>query len=1769
MKTIFSIGIAGLTFFASTELYAEDAQIRLKDQRQNGQLSSVGLSAQLGFMPQLMMNLATLGETEQAVEKLIVGETAAVQPASLKKLRGHQEEEYLGLKHGFLTESSERLREARIVSPVTEFSHLENTVGEESIAASLLSPTTTDVVASCDQHQKASSTACIEEQKESEIDNELLPPLTLKDFRGAVVAYPEAARLILVEEGKSVSIQAQDDEPGDADRNNCENKKIIDALKKIIPLGVADDFLQYNNTTFDSDIKPLTGERLRNIIEGLDQKSITLTRGTDLLQEEALTQFSPYFDSIRKEAGIVTGLRGRGNRIIEAVKSADKQRTDRDILIIQHEKEFNESEWAKAVAHKEKAEAAIAQVKQLNNNEIINKAIAIESQARQATEEAAKEVARKKGIYEVAADNEAKAVAEVAQKKSHMAATAEILKSALDNLSQVSSGERVAAQKAVDIAIKVDSQAIKDANEAAVQAAKHHDFAKDAKQRSDAAAAKAITMEEAFNKAQANTDQVLISVCSINERIIRAKSDKTQADKALKTLEETRAALPFWNLPAKDKADQAIITAKEKIARTTKVLDEEIARSQRLASLTSFNECTPSKAIKMDLTKNEADEVVSEAQKEIDRTSKAISIKEEKSEREADQAEVDTLAKSTKIFDFNSIREEMGVVTSLRGRGSRVIEVMKSLDKQRASRNALIIQQEKECNESEWMKAVAHKEKAETASVKVNQLMNNEIVNKAIALESQAKQAADEAANDAAKKMSVYEVAAANEAKAAAEVALKKSYMEATAESLKIATNKLSQVSPVELASAQAAVDLTTKKASLAMKDTEEATAKAAKHRDFAKEAKLRADIATVKAKTMLDAFKKAQADVDQSLTSSCTIAERVTTAEAERAEADKTLKELEESKAVVPFWNLAAKSKIDQTIVVAKEEIARTTKVLNEEIARAERLAHFTSLTELTQFKDAKIEVLKTNREAQDTEIRAKKIAEVNRLASLTDAEKEAEAKADEAVNAELKAKKAFEVAVDEAFRMADIYTEATEAAVKKSTRASIKMSNALANNAEIEAAKTVTKATTKEIYAAKAKEDFDLASEREADMAEAYIYAESAADRAVFFVGSSVNRVTMAEIAKIEALHAFQVAQNHRDSLSVLNFSARTEVEKYVEVAQKEFDRTTIAAQCEVERRKREVARATVDDIAKNAKAANLLKVEVEAAEAKISKNVIEGKDVTTAAVSAAVYANAAAEKAIAKKALMTAMELTESIQHKEAIRVVSLTQTQKEVERINAEAGKAEMEVRKKAAIVQKIANDTSILYNQVLIHKTDAIHQVQNTIQEADGTIAAQVASFGASVASVGSSGSLDPVSLAFLGVGKAVQGGASLFIMQKKQEASQAVNNRANVTRAIIAAQTAKVLAVQDAIAQKEAIHAIQIMSDAASRLICPEARRAALSLAMVSITKLDAVVKIIKAELNEACEEVTLAEISKNEVPFWNTTALIEADKVIKRAYSKVVSFTRISQILESHLTNALEVIESKKERDNRITQDIESILDQAKENLKTARAARNSKSNEITESAWEHAAEAVFAGWSEVLEVKKIMLLISPEIDKTYLIQEIQQAETQKSLAVAEVSWAKAYVALLDANVTKAIRKEVFQELTEAQWSEASQTAARYWLIAIEAKKAALALVSEEDNSSLTIEIKEAEFIRAKLVADIAEANASMLSHTYKSIKNDKYTTDFTRQRTAFLTAAAWEETVKLKKEALAIASKEESIELTIDVCKAEVRKGEFEDEAARAKRG
>src|SRR3990167_4706814 len=207
MKTIFSIGIAGLTFFASTELYAEDAQIRLKDQRQNGQLSSVGLSAQLGFMPQLMMNLATLGETEQAVEKLIVGETAAVQPASLKKLRGNQEEEYLGLKHGFLTESSERLREARIVSPVTEFSHLENTVGEESIAASLLSPTTTDVVASCDQHQKASSTACIEEQKESEIDNELLPPLTLKDFRGAVVAYPEAARLILVEEGKSVSIQ--------------------------------------------------------------------------------------------------------------------------------------------------------------------------------------------------------------------------------------------------------------------------------------------------------------------------------------------------------------------------------------------------------------------------------------------------------------------------------------------------------------------------------------------------------------------------------------------------------------------------------------------------------------------------------------------------------------------------------------------------------------------------------------------------------------------------------------------------------------------------------------------------------------------------------------------------------------------------------------------------------------------------------------------------------------------------------------------------------------------------------------------------------------------------------------------------------------------------------------------------------------------------------------------------------------------------------------------------------------------------------------------------------------------------------------------------------------------------------------------------------------------------------------------------------------------------------------------------------------------------
>ncbi|HLB34185.1 MAG TPA: hypothetical protein VJK54_08125 [Chthoniobacterales bacterium] len=1348
MKIFISLGIVGLTFLASTGLYAEDAQIKLKDQRHNGQLSSAGLSSQLSFMPQLMMNPTTLEETEEAIEELVNEITGAVQTTSPKKVTGQKNVEYLGLKRGFFTESPERLRGARVVSPVTESSYLENTGGEESIAVSSLIPTTTDVVASLHQDQTISSATSIEAQLESEINDIILPPLTLEDFRIAAGTYPDAARLILVEEGESVFIQARDDEPGDVDGNNRENKKIIDALKKIVPLGGADDLLQYNNITPDSDVKPLTGERLRDIIERIDEpvRTSELGQGKGLGRRPVLKRGGIRKESLTFEAGIA---------------NLDK---DSDDDSDSGSDSGSDSEWAKAVALRKK-------------------------------------------------------------------------------------------------------------------------------------------------------------------RVIAAKT--------------------------------------------------------------------------------------------------------------------------------------------------------------------------------------------------------NELINEAIVVESQVKQVAEEAAHEAAKTMSNYEIALANEVKSVNEAAAKNSYVTATEASLKLANDKLAQSSPIEHTAAQAAVDIAAKAASLAQKDAAEATARATKDHDIAREIKLKADAASAEAMTKLNFFKKAQADADQVLISFCPINKRIAQAEAGINRAHAKLKPLEEERDTLPFWSLTARDKMDKMIVIAKEKVAKATKSLNEEIARAERLVHLASPSKITQSKTLKTGSSKIDQEAQAAEIRAKKIAEINRIASLTDAEKEAGFKADLAVNVELKAMQAFEEAAVEAARMGGIYAEATEAAMKKVARASVKMSNVLDTDTELAAAKTTMKATIKEIYAKEAKDNFDLAAEKEADMAEEFLIAEALADRAVLSAGSSAHRVTMAEIAKIEALHALQVAQNHRDSLSVLNFSVRVEAEKTVAAAQKEVDRTSKVAQVEGERSKREASTAAVNG------------------------------------------------KVIAKKSLITAMEFVENIEQAEAIRIANLAEEERNAEDFKAEAAREEKEARKKAVIAEEAADDVSILYDQSRKYKKDTTDQVQNTVRAANDGKAGYAAEFGERLAGMGSifynSPVTIPVGAVVQGVGMSIQGGANLFMMKKKQEAAQAVHNSANATRDIISTQATKIEAVEFAVSQAEAFHTAQIINDEASKIISPEAHKAAQSLALARITKLSAIVRVVQVELSEALEEVKNVETAKNTRSFWSVMAMTEATKAIEKAYAKVDSFTRISQVLEDRLNQSIEAVEIEKERVKRIARNPETVLVQATENLKIAQKVRETHSTPETESAWVEAAQTVFTAWSEIAGIKKVALFKASEADKTSLNQEIQIAEMKKSFFAAEVAFAQAYAVLIDANTTKNIRKEVSNEVTESAWFESSQVAALAWESVVKAKKAACAMASEVEKPSLMQEIKKAENVRAKLVSDVAEATANIASLNFGKINNEKYTTDFTRNKTAHLVATDWEEVAKAKRAVLSMGgNRQESIQrLTIDMHKAEDQKVKFEEMAAKTKNG
>ncbi|HLB34876.1 MAG TPA: hypothetical protein VJK54_11675 [Chthoniobacterales bacterium] len=122
-----------------------------------------------------------------------------------------------------------------------------------------------------------------EDLKSTKKINEGLDSITSEYVRQVLEAYPCAGRLIIVEEGGVISIQARDAVQNASERNKSENKKIIDKLRELFPELAADSLLRYqvssNNSKISMGVDSLTSSRLREILAKVDERGLARVQG--------------------------------------------------------------------------------------------------------------------------------------------------------------------------------------------------------------------------------------------------------------------------------------------------------------------------------------------------------------------------------------------------------------------------------------------------------------------------------------------------------------------------------------------------------------------------------------------------------------------------------------------------------------------------------------------------------------------------------------------------------------------------------------------------------------------------------------------------------------------------------------------------------------------------------------------------------------------------------------------------------------------------------------------------------------------------------------------------------------------------------------------------------------------------------------------------------------------------------------------------------------------------------------------------------------------------------------------------------------------------------------------------------------------------------------------------------------------------------------------------------------------------------------------------
>lgn len=590
-------------------------------------------------------------------------------------------------------------------------------------------------------------------------------------------------------------------------------------------------------------------------------------------------------------------------------------------------------------------------------------------------------------------------------------------------------------------------------------------------------------------------------------------------------------------------------------------------------------------------------------------------------------------------------------------------------------------------------------------------------------------------------------------------------------------------------------------------------------------------------------------------------------------------------------------------------------------------------------------------NQEIKNEKLKAIRLDEANRFSKLTAAKKMLEVAADEAILNESKAKEALEEASIEAARLASSYAEAKEAADNKALRAATKLAKAENMADQQRAAITAVKAKVKEAHAKTINVPFDDAAFREASLAEALLRAEYEADKAVRIAGSFIPKLVMAQVAQIEALDLLQIAQATKPSSPTLNSFAKAEADEVVLSAQKEVEKTTKAAQAELNRIKREDARINFDKIVKEAKHAQFLTTEALGSVALARKNKAEvslwdrsgkveaSKAKAEAKAEAATALAVAAEAKKAKNFAMLvslkafAIQLIENFEAAKAAeieRAAWLTNADKKTEVLRRDAIRIEFEARETAKAAYAEAEEAARCYQRAVDYVPKALLKLERAKKALEEQTAAQAKAAEITAEIKRQVWIQEQVRPEAAALGTIIKGATGLYALKGHGEHFLAERGVKNAEQELKEAEEAVPIALTNKnekqyLANQQAAIVEQASRDAdkACLSVDPTVRRFIHDLAAIEINKIVAMKKLAEFELEMADETVKAAETAKSSLSIFNLALRAEAIKALEAAKANLARANRILDVTNKKLISSQEAAKVDQAREAKFSRDI------------------------------------------------------------------------------------------------------------------------------------------------------------------------------------------------------------------------------------------------------